>query len=95
MSQTVIEPEISQSNVGTGRWMVIIYNNDSNSMDEVVEVLMRATNCTDEEAFIEMWEAHTYGKAAVHFASKVECEEAAQIIASVGIKTEVALEWND
>jgi len=75
--------------------MVLIYNNDTNSMEEVVDVLIRATGCTMEEAEIEMWEAHTFGKAPVHFASKSECEDAASVISSVGIKTEVALEWND
>jgi ATP-dependent Clp protease adaptor protein ClpS len=75
--------------------MVLIYNNETNSMEEVVEVLMIATQCDYEEAVIEMWEAHTFGKAPVHFASKSECEEAAHIISSVGVKTEVAKEWND
>jgi ATP-dependent Clp protease adaptor protein ClpS len=95
MSQSVVEPDIQETGSGTGRWMVVIYNNESNSMDEVIEVLIRATGCDIQEAEIEMWEAHTFGKAPVHFASKPECEDAAIIISSVGIKTEVALEWND
>ena len=64
-------------------------------MDEVVEVLMRATGCDAEEAAIEMWEAHTYGKAPVHFASREECEAAAGTIASIGVRTEVQPEWDD
>lgn len=73
--------------------MVVIFNNDTNSMDEVVSVLMIATGCDLEEATIEMWEAHTFGKAGVHFAAKDECEYVAGIIGSVGIKTEVTQEW--
>ena len=75
--------------------MVVIYNNETNSMDEVIEILIIATGCDQEEAAIEMWEAHTFGKAPVHFATKPECETAATIISSIGIKTEVAKEWND
>jgi ATP-dependent Clp protease adaptor protein ClpS len=75
--------------------MVVIYNNDTNSMDEVIEVLMRATRCDLDEAYIEMWEAHTYGKAPVHFAGRGECEEAAAIISSIGLQTEVTREWED
>ena len=75
--------------------MVVIFNNETNSMEEVVEILIRATGCDVQEAEIEMWEAHTFGKAPVHFAAKTVCEEAARVISSVGIKTEVALEWND
>jgi ATP-dependent Clp protease adaptor protein ClpS len=56
---------------------------------------MRATQCDEEEAFIEMWEAHTFGKAAVHFAGREECDKAAVIIASIGVKAEVMKEWND
>ena len=95
MSQSVVEPEIQDTHTGTDRWMVVIYNNDTNSMDEVVDILIRATGCDEQEAEIETWEAHTYGKAPVHFAAKNECESAAQVISSVGIKAEVALEWND
>lgn len=75
--------------------MVLIYNNETNSMDEVVEILMVATGCDEEEAMIEMWEAHTFGKAPVHFSSRVVCDEIAKTISSVGIKTEVCPEWED
>jgi len=96
MSQTFAQPEIELGNgAGTGRWMVVIYNNDHNSFDQVIDALMRATGCDDQEAGIEAWEAHTYGKAPVHFASKEVCEAAAEVIESVGIKTDVCPEWDD
>ncbi len=94
-SLPVMEPEIGDSSTRQGRWMVVIYDNDGTSMDEVVDILMAATGCDAQEAFIEMWEAHTFGKAPVHFSSKGECEAAAGVIASIGVKTEVCLEWND
>jgi ATP-dependent Clp protease adaptor protein ClpS len=95
MNHTLLESELVGTDVGAGRWMVVIFNNETNSMEEVVEILMAATGCSAEEAEIEMWEAHTFGKASVHFASRVECEEAASIIGSIGVKTEVSREWND
>jgi len=95
MSFPVADPNQAQSGAGIGRWMVIIFNNETNSTDEVVNILMVATKCDVEEAAIEMWEAHTFGKAPVHFASKEECEDAARIISSIGVATEVAREWND
>jgi len=95
MSHTVLEPQLFQNEASLGRWMVVIFNNETNSMDEVIEVLMEATGCDVEEAAIEMWEAHHFGKAPVHFAAKSECEAAAAIIASVGVKTEVSPEWQD
>jgi len=95
MSHSLLDPEQIGADIGAGRWMVVIYNNESNSMEEVVVILMSATGCNAEEAHIEMWEAHTFGKAPVHFADRAKCEDAAAIIASIGVKTEVALEWND
>jgi ATP-dependent Clp protease adapter protein ClpS len=75
--------------------MVVIFNNDTNSMEDVVEVLMRATGCDIQEAYIETWEAHTFGKAPVHFSAREECEEAAAEISAIGVKTEVCPEWED
>lgn len=95
MPQTIQAPEISDGATGRGRWMTLIFNNETNSPEEVVEALMRATGCEEEEAAMETWEAHTFGKAPVHFASRNECLEAAGIIAAIGVRTEVAPEWDD
>ncbi len=94
MSHPLLEPEIQTPATG-GRWMVVIHNNDHNSFDEVIIALMDATGCDSGEASIEAWEAHTFGKAPVHFAARSACETAAQVIESAGIRTEVAPEWND
>lgn len=95
MSQTILEPEVLGPGAGQGRWMVTIFNNDHTSMDDVVYILMKATGCDAEEAAIEMWEAHHFGKAPVHFSSRDECDRAAALIGTVGVKTEVGPEWND
>lgn len=98
MSRTILHPEISDlspTRGNKGRWMVMIYNNAINSLDEVISVLMRATMCTKEEAVIETWEAHTYGKASVHFSNRRDCVEVAGIISDIGVKTEVRPEWEE
>lgn len=95
MSQTTLQPELLDNGTKTGRWMVVIYNNESNSFEQVIDVLIRATGCDVQEAYIETWEAHTYGKAPVHFAAREECDAAAALIGSIGVKTEVRPEWND
>ena len=78
-----------------GRYAAIIFNNDANSFDEVIDVIMLATSCPFEEARIETWEAHTYGKAPVHFADEAECIRVATTISKIGVKTEVRKEWGD
>ena len=94
MNQTKQTPEILDTNV-SGRWMTLIYNNDHTPMDLVVLTIMVATECDAKEAEIETWEAHTYGKAPIHFANEVECHRVASVLKSIGVKTEVCLEWED
>jgi ATP-dependent Clp protease adapter protein ClpS len=95
MSSPVLDPTESDFSAKAGRWMVIMFDNPINTMDEVVDVLMLATGCDCEEATIEMWEAHLRGKAPVHFASAEECRKVAKTISRIGVQTEVAPEWND
>ncbi|CAN5578449.1 hypothetical protein BH11ARM1_BH11ARM1_01800 [soil metagenome] len=93
MSQVEIAPVSVERTGDADRWMVVIYNNDHNSVEEVLDILIVATNCDVEEAEIETWEAHTFGKASVHFASEQKCEEVAAIIESIGVRTQVTKEW--
>jgi ATP-dependent Clp protease adaptor protein ClpS len=95
MIGTLVQPKSVSHEAILGRWKVVIFDNDTNSMNEVVEILMRATGCTEQEAGIEMWEAHTFGRADVHFGKRGECDRAAGIISSIGVKTEVAREWEE
>ncbi len=96
MQSPLLQPEISDPQNGTGgRWMVVIHNNHTNSFDEVIVALMAATGCDLEEASIEAWEAHHYGKAPVHFADQSTCVDAAATISRIGVVTDVLPEWND
>lgn len=95
MSRVFVEPELIESGVKTGRWMVVLHNDDVTPFDEVITILMKATGCGAEEAYIETWEAHTYGKSNVHFAVRAECEVVAAMIGTIGVKTEVRPEWED
>lgn len=95
MSRTYVEPTIIEKGLTSGRWMVVIYNNDYNTFAEVVEILMKATGCSLDKAYMCAWEAHTFGKAPVHFAGRDECEIVAAMIALIGVRTEVRPEWEE
>lgn len=90
-------PELQQpgAQVGTGRYMAVIFNNDHTPFDVVIRAIQAATRCDQTEASIEAWEAHHYGKAPIHFASESECVFAQTIMLAAGVKTTVELEWND
>ncbi len=82
--------EISESNTQKGgHWIVIVFNNDHNTYDEVISILMKATSCSIDEASIETWEIDHLGKSVVHQGSEKECSKAAAIIRTIGIKVEV------
>lgn len=93
MDQVTLEPIEAHTDSDT-RWMVVIHNNDVTPFADVIDVLVAATGCTVEEAHIEAWEAHTYGRASVHFAERSDCEAIAEIIATIGVATEVLPEWS-
>lgn len=86
----VLEP--TDATHGRGGWVVTVFDNDHNTVEEVIHILMRATGCTLQEAAIETWEVHNLGKSVVHHAKRDECDSVAATIATIGIRTEVSEE---
>lgn len=74
-------------------WIVTVYDNDYNTVEQVMMILMLATGCSAEEAYMETWEIDNLGRSVVHRGSEVECREAAEIIAKIGISVEATPEW--
>lgn len=72
-----------------GRWTVTVFNNETNTYEEVVAILIEATGCSVEEAVIETWEIDHLGLSVVHQARQEECETVARVIATIGIRVEV------
>ncbi len=80
------------STSGAGEWVVTVFNNDHNTWDEVIDILIRATACTEEEAEIETWEIDHLGKSVVHHGDEEECEGVAEVIRQIGIEVKVSRE---
>lgn len=91
---TIIErPEIDEGQTSGGYgWIVTVFNNEKNTYDEVMMILMLATGCDEDEAYMETWEIDNLGKSVVHHGAEKECRDAAQIIARIGIRVEVSQE---
>jgi ATP-dependent Clp protease adapter protein ClpS len=70
-------------------WNVTVYDNDYNTYEEVMMILMAATGCSAQEAYIEAWEVDHLGKSVVHVSSQDDCRIAASIISEIGIQVEV------
>lgn len=86
---TIELPKFEESTGKQGDWVVVVYNNDTNTWEEVIEILMRATGCTEDEAEIETWEIDNLGKSVVHHGVEMECEAVAAVIRQIGIEVEV------
>ncbi len=82
-------PELLDDRGSASEWIVVVFNNDYNTWDQVVDILQKATSCSLEEAEMETWEIDNLGKSIVHHGDRPECERAASIISTIGIKVSV------
>lgn len=80
-STVVIEP-----------WNVILLNDDWHTFDEVILQLIKATNCSRQEAENIAWEAHTKGEAICFSGPRERCEHVASILEEIdlGVRIERA-----
>lgn len=85
------QPDLGLPETGGG-WIVTVYNNETNTYDEVIEILMVATGCGLEEAEMETWEIDHLGQSVVHQADQEECESVAATIRQIGIVVKVSQE---
>lgn len=92
-ASTVEAPEELSTQGGRGEgWRVTVYDNDSNTYEQVITILMIATGCDLDEAYMEAWEVDHLGRSHVHFAGHDDCTRVAEIIATIGIRVEVEKE---
>ena len=84
-STTLPELHVRPSPAATEEWRVVVFNNEVNTYEEVMTILMIATGCDAEEAYIETWEVDHYGKCAVHRATQDECDRIAEVIRTIGV----------
>ena len=85
-------PELNEKlseGLSSGGSLVVVFNNEVNTWDEVVMILQTATGCPIEEAEIETWEVDNLGKSVVHHAGREDCDRIAAIIRTIGIHVEV------
>lgn len=71
-----------------GPWIVILYNCDCHSFDDVEFILQKATGCSLEDAQAVAMEVHLKGRAICYSGSREECERVAAIIASIRLQVE-------
>jgi ATP-dependent Clp protease adaptor protein ClpS len=71
-----------------GPYMVILYNCDCHTFEQVEQQLQKATGCNQEKAEAFAMEVHTQGRSVVYSGSDEECEKVANILRSIKLQVE-------
>ena len=71
-----------------GPCIVILYNCDCHSFDEVILQLQKATGCSIEKASAIADEAHMVGRAIAYSGEAEECERVAAVLRSIRLQVE-------
>src|SRR5437588_6652907 len=74
-----------------GPWVVILYNCDCHSFDEVIAQIQLAAGCSMARAEQIAEEAHQRGRAIAYTGGEDDCERAAGILRSIGLQVETDL----
>lgn len=83
-------PEFNDDLLGDsdGPYVVILYNDDYHSMDEVVAQLQKATGYNFDRCIGIMAEAHTRGRSIAYTGSETACDRAASILRQIRLQVE-------
>jgi ATP-dependent Clp protease adaptor protein ClpS len=90
MMETIVRPEIedaTDTHLG-GPWVVILYNDDYHSFDQVILQLQKATGCDLNTAVAITAEAHNSGRAIAYTGTQEECERVAGVLRQIRLQVE-------
>jgi ATP-dependent Clp protease adaptor protein ClpS len=86
--EEAIEPGGLSAERTAGPWVVILYNCDCHSFEEVILQLQKATGCSLEEADLIAMEAHIRGRVIAYTGEAVDCERVAGVLRSIRLQVE-------
>jgi len=81
-------PRLSSGTGSGGPYIVIVYNDDVHTFDEVILQMQKAIGCTYEHGLSVAVEIDRDGRAVVFAGSKDECEHVAGILREIRLQVE-------
>lgn len=72
-----------------GPWVVILYNCDCHSFEEVTTQLQIATRCSASEAWRIAIQAHLTGRSLAYTGGKTECRNVERCLRSIRLQVEM------
>jgi len=74
-SNRVLQPDVRDTSGGSGRWQVVIFDNDVTPLDLVIGHSDSRNGLRPPRGIYRDLGGQQYGKAPVHFAAKDECDQ--------------------
>lgn len=68
---------------------VILFNDDWHTFDEVIAQLIKAINCTFEQARALAFEVHVKGRAIVFSGTMPECLRVSSVLEEIALHTQI------
>ncbi len=85
----IIQPE-EETDVGVSiPYKVLLFNDDIHTFDEVISQLIKAVECSYEEARAFAFEAHVKGKAIVFNGELSLCLKITSILEEIALHTQI------
>jgi ATP-dependent Clp protease adapter protein ClpS len=70
---------------------VILYDDDWHTFDEVINQVIKATNCDYDKAQQITWQVHNAGKAVAYAGDMPECLRVSAVLEEIGLHTEIEM----
>jgi ATP-dependent Clp protease adaptor protein ClpS len=85
----IIQPEFEEETSVEIESKVILFNDDWHTFEEVIEQLMKAVNCSFDQARSYAFEVHVKGKAVVFTGDLQKCLRVSSILEEIALHTQI------
>ncbi|HEX5323131.1 MAG TPA: ATP-dependent Clp protease adaptor ClpS [Capsulimonadaceae bacterium] len=80
--------QLSSGAETAGPYIVILYNCDCHTFEEVIWQMQKATGCSLAKGQQVAWEVHTRGRAIAYTGTQEDCERVANILREIRLQVE-------
>ncbi len=70
-------------------WLVVLYDDDIHTFEDVILQVVKATGCSAQRAERHAWTVHTKGKDVVYQGDFFECFRVQGVLKEIGLVTEI------
>lgn len=85
---TILISDATETSI-SAPWIVILYNDQIHTFDDVIDQLIKAIGCTVLDAERLAWQVHTEGKACVYDGDFEVCFRVQSVLGEIGLNSEI------